>query len=176
MAPKSSRQFSERDVQQFLELPSLIKIRERLPTFGFAHVVDERGFQERTEVYFRLVRPNKPCDVGMAHCDHWFHTQAGLAYEIGTTLKLWVSVSSEPGLNGLCFYPEANIEQLKLAFFEGQRAIATQEAILGEAVLPNLSCGDALLFRDDVIHAGALNIGTKTRCSIEVTFIPLVKC
>ena len=31
--------------------------------------------------------------------------------------------------------------------------------------------GDMLIFRDDVIHSGAINEGAFTRSSIEITFI-----
>ncbi len=172
MAPKSARQFPESDVHTFLSLPSIKTLRAKFSDFDIGYVMDERGMQERSEVYFRLVRPNSPTDVGMPHCDHWFHTKAGLPHSIGTTYKLWIAVCAEPGLSGLCFFPESKVEQLGALFFEGIRDSSKYSSLLGTPVFPEVSPGDALLFLDDVVHGGALNRGTKTRCSIEITLVP----
>jgi len=172
MANKSARQFSESGVDEFLSLASVKLLREGMPHFSIGKSADERGIQERPEVYFRLVRPHAPSDVGIPHCDHWFHVQAGFPYSMGSTYKLWTSISSEPGLNGLCFFPNANVELLRSLFFEGSRDYRSVTQFSGDPVLPDVAPGDALLFRDDVIHGGAVNSGSTTRCSIEVTFVP----
>lgn len=172
MAPKSARQFSRSDVGTFLSLPGFVAVKKIFCDFDVGDVVDDTGIQNVPEVYFRLVRPSMASDIGMPHCDHWFHKKFGLPYRIGSTYKLWIAVCAEPTLNGLCFYPSCNFESLGEVFFENNRDWSRYGQFLGAAVMPMISTGEALLFRDDVVHGGALNRGTETRCSIEITFVP----
>lgn len=171
LAPKRARQFPEVVVEEFFALPGLMALRSRLGEFDVDSVIDERGRGVSPEVYFRLVRPGCPSDVGMPHCDHWFHSKAGLPHEIGSTLKLWVSVCSEPGLNGLHFYPDASFESLHQVFIRGPQGESSYSHLLGQPLLPSVRAGEGFIFQDDVIHGGALNRGDKTRCSVEITFV-----
>lgn len=79
----------------------------------------------------------------------------------------------EPGLNGLQFFPDANTEHV--AWTRDNRTVYCDsgQTALGAPHLPEIVSGEAFIFRDDVLHAGALNLGKKTRVSVEITFVPV---
>jgi hypothetical protein len=132
--------------------------------------------ESRPEFYFRLVRPDAPEDVGPPHCDYWFHDAFCTGWGMGNTIKYWIPIVTEPSLNGLFFYPDApKYIPFKIQEKGGYRRplIDMPIADLGSPVLPFPTTGQALKFRDDVLHAGAPNKGQFTRVSLEITLVSL---
>jgi hypothetical protein len=172
MKKKSAREFSGSVISEILGLPSMIRLTSKFHRYTIDRVVDENGIHDRPEIYFRVVRPNQLEDVGLPHMDHWHHSAARLGHEKGSTYKVWISLCSEPGLSGLKFFPRADIR--KIDWIEDGNGVKydLNPEELGESCLPQVSPGDGFIFCDDVLHQGALNLGQKTRVSIEITFIP----
>ena len=73
---------------------------------------DDKTVSGQEEIYWRLVRPNTPSDVGPLHADKWFHEilgMSGKAFPEGSfTIKIWIPIYCEPGKNGLMMVPESH--------------------------------------------------------------------
>jgi hypothetical protein len=131
------------------------------------------------EVYWRLVRPNVASDVGALHTDKWFHDLLGrgksLYGEDETTVKMWLAIYSEPGLNGLYVVPGSHAKDWRVDHTPG--ADGYKRPALGEPLgdyarrLVPTAPGQAVLFNDRLLHGGAVNAGTTSRVSVEITFI-----
>jgi hypothetical protein len=169
---KSARELNASDVSEILTLPSIVRLTSRFHRFKVDCVIDENGVQNRPEIYFRVVRPNFLEDVGTPHMDWWYHSAAGLEHTKGTTFKVWISLCSEPGLSGLKFFPNADVSKIKWVKVGKGVSCDPNQPGLGTSYLPQVSPGEGLIFCDDVLHQGALNLGRKTRVSIEITFVP----
>jgi hypothetical protein len=128
------------------------------------------------EIYWRLVRPGVPTDVGTLHADKWFHEILGFHDTIIpkniTTVKIWIPIYCEPGKNGLLMVPDSHLKKWKYSFSinnNGQpRPVFEDEA---ETVLINTPPGNVLIFNEGTLHGGAVNKGDKTRVSIEITLL-----
>jgi hypothetical protein len=131
------------------------------------------------EIYWRLVRPHAVGDVGALHTDRWSHdTLVGdkrLYDDDETTVKMWLAIYAEPGLNGLYVVPgshrkEWRIKHTRLA--DGHPRPVLDEPLGNYAkVLVPTAPGQAILFNDNLLHGGAVNAGDTTRVSVEITFI-----
>ena len=97
---KSNRILPRSFVHQFLQTEFSQNLRS---LFGSFDISDEEclGYPN---IYWRLVRPNEPADVGPLHRDSWF-------WELNSSFtkpaypflryKVWVPIFTELGLNGL---------------------------------------------------------------------------
>ena len=60
------------------------------------------------EIYWRIVRPHQPDDMGPLHADKWFwdlgHGKMPLGYK---RVKIWIALYCEPGMNGLRVVPHS---------------------------------------------------------------------
>ncbi len=139
--------------------------------YGPIIIADEEGIGYE-EMDWRLVRPNQPNDIGPFHADAWF-------LELGhgikpphnmKAIKVWVALCCEPGLNGLKVVPDSQKKswryhgEFRHSFVKPQ--IDEDEANL-PSILLNTKPGEAVLFHDKLLHAGALNKGKYTRVSME---------
>lgn len=165
---KSSRMFSKKVVDKILNM-TLVRNLESI--YGPIEIVDEEniGYEE---IDWRLVRPNEYTDVGPFHADSWF-----LALGHGVTppagkraIKIWVAIITEPGKNGLKVVPYSQKRswryhgEFRHGFVKPQ--IDEDESQLNAVLLPTQP-GDVVIFHDDLLHAGALNLGQMTRVSME---------
>ena len=139
---------------------------------GFHGNVHIAGLEE---IYWRLVRPGAPTDVGPLHADHWFHQMLemqGRAFPRDAfTLKLWIPIYSEPGRNGLLLVPDSHRKNWKysVAWVNGQPKPRFEDD--AEPILVPTAPGNALLFHERTLHGGALNRGESTRVSAEITLV-----
>jgi hypothetical protein len=172
MAPKSARIFKPAVVKEILNLHSIQNLKNDFSSYTISNIVDENGVLEQPEVYFRLARPGAMDDVGCPHMDNWFHRSLGLPLGESSTYKVLLSICTEPGLNGLNFFPNVDIANLQYSYSSGKVYCANDQPALGAPELQMVRPGDALVFRDDVLHSGAINRGSKTRVSVEITFVP----
>jgi hypothetical protein len=172
MRKKSTRQFTSDAVEQILGLPSLLYLVDRFSNYTIDRTIDENGIGDRPEIYFRLCRPGYEEDIGDPHMDCWYHQVAGLGHTKGSTYKVWIAICSQPQLNGLKFFPYADVENVQWVNRNSKPACTPGQVALGDPVLPAVTAGEAFIFKDDVIHMGALNEGDNTRVSVEITFVP----
>ncbi|MEA3107311.1 MAG: hypothetical protein QOI88_1916 [Gammaproteobacteria bacterium] len=131
------------------------------------------------EVYWRLVRPNVATDVGALHTDNWYHRLLGsgksLYEEDETTVKMWLAIYAEPGLNGLYVVPGSHaktwrVKHTPAADGYGRPALDEPLGDYARLLVPT-SPGQAVLFNENLLHGGALNAGATSRVSVEITFI-----
>jgi len=175
LSDKRLRVFRECESKQIESLAGTRGLMANHPGYEISNVIHNSSEREaRPQFYFRLVRPGHPDDVGLPHCDFWFDAAMGTGWGKGNTIKFWIPIEIEPGLNGLYFFPSAPPDvPFKILESGGFRRpqIATTLDSLGTPVLPCPAPGQALKFGDDVLHAGAPNRGTSTRVSIEITLV-----
>ena len=176
LSPKRERVLAEDSVSRLLSLPSFRKLLNDYPGHQIGSVVyDSLSKENRPQLYFGLVRPNQLSDIGKPHCDYWFHDADDLGWPRGNTIKFWVALCIEKGLNGLLFYPSAPSQvPFRIIDLDGVKrpVIDCDATALGPPLLPHLTSGQALKFNDDVLHCGAVNQGLMTRVSMEVTMVP----
>lgn len=149
---------------------SLITALENL--YGQFQISDEDAIG-REEIYWRLVRPNQPSDVGPIHADAWFWDLGhGVTPQNVKRVKVWIALFCEPGLSGLCLVPGAHMREWKYhgEFRDGLMKPCIDEDIekLPIQLVPTKP-GDAIVFHDKLLHGGAINKGMQTRVSIEFT-------
>ena len=167
--PKSSRILPAAAVAEIRAMPFFDRLREQ---FGKIVVSDEEevGWEE---LYWRLVRPGQPGDIGPLHADAWFWELGHGATPPGTErVKVWIAIVTEPELSGLRVVPGSHLREWR---YHGEHrhgfvkpVIDEDEKDLNPQLVP-MNPGDAIVFHDRLLHGGALNQGQLTRVSLEFT-------
>ena len=165
---KEARIFSKQTAAQIKQMSFIRKIEEK---YGPIEIVDEEniGYEEFD---WRLVRPNHPSDVGPFHADIWFRR---LGHGVNPpknlkAIKVWVALCCEPGKNGLLVVPHSQKQEWR---YHGEFRHGFVKPQIDEDVtqlptaLLNTRPGDAVVFHEKLLHAGALNRGKYTRISME---------
>lgn len=166
---KSARILPKKSVEIIYQLPFFYKLKT---FFGEFTISDEENFGYE-EIYWRLVRPNEPGDVGPMHADYWFWELGhGATPEKKQRVKIWIPIFCEPGLNGLGIVPGSHVRDWKYmaekrdGFFKPQ---FDQSQVDLPMILPKTNPGETIIFNDKLLHKGVLNKGSKTRVSLEFT-------
>ncbi len=137
-------------------------------------VISDEERVGREEVYWRLVRPGQPSDVGPLHADGWFWDleEHDCTPPGSQRIKVWIAVYAEPGLSGLRLVPGSHLKQYRYAaeVRGGRRKpiILEDESALAPQTAPT-EPGQAIVFHDRLLHGGALTRGRLTRVSVEFT-------
>lgn len=171
--PKRERILAAEAVAEIRRMSLLRQLEQAFGSFAISDE-DDVGHEE---IYWRLVRPNEPTDVGPLHADAWFwelghgSTAAGLR-----RVKMWVAVVTEPGRNGLRVVPGSHRREWRYHGEQRHGMVKPQlderEEDLDIRLIPT-EPGDAVVFHDRLLHGGALNQGEMTRVSFELTmFVP----
>lgn len=175
LASKKERVLEDEDASQLFALPAIQNLLNGHPGYQVCNVVyDSNTRENRPQFYFRLVRPNKKGDIGTPHCDFWFDVAMQTKFGRGNTIKFWIPVIIDPGRNGLLFYPCAADNVPFTIIDDGgfrRPMIGCDISELGDPILPQPGYGQAIKFCDETLHCGALNIGSTTRVSMEITLI-----
>jgi hypothetical protein len=167
--PKETRLLDPKHVSEFSRMGFMDRIRAQ---FGASATISH------DELNWRVVRPNKPEDVGPVHADKWFW-DAGYGYGSMPAgydrFKIWVGIFTEPGLNGLTVKPQSHKSREWKHHFEvkggiNKPVLDEDEAALDMHLLP-LKAGQMVLFHDEMLHGGAVNRGSACRVSIELTVL-----
>lgn len=175
LSPKRERVLGKEAGNQILKLHAITRLLKDFSCYQISNIVyDSKTVEDRPEFYFRLVRPHAKTDVGTPHCDFWFDEAMRTNFGRGNTIKLWIPIVMEPGRNGLLFYP-TNADRVPYIIKgndDFRRPVLDCEiSELGDPILPKLNYGQALSFSDDVLHCGAINQGSTTRVSLEITLV-----
>ena len=140
--------------------------------FGDFTISDEENVGHE-EIYWRIVRPYQPQDIGPMHADSWFWDLGHGQTPPGTErVKVWIPLFCEPGANGLEVVPGSHLKTWK---YHGEMKGTFVKPVFDEdrsTLNINLLAtkpGDAVVFNDKLLHGGALNKGAKTRVSCEFT-------
>jgi len=142
--------------------------------FGDFYLADEEDIGHE-QITFRLVRPNRPEDVGSLHCDAWFWEQFGTRLPQGISrTKVWAPICVEPGVNGLRLAPGSHLRALQ---YRAENRDGKLEFVpqfdLAEIDLRQYcgAVGQPVLFNYRTLHVGPVNRGSNSRVSIEATIM-----
>lgn len=145
--------------------------------FGYSDISDEEDLGY-PNVYWRLVRPSQPKDVGPLHRDEWFWRLNNNFGEpkTSTRLKVWVSLYSSSGQNGLLVEPYSHLRD-DISWTGEQRHGIEKPVLLSDPsslkpVLLDVRPGQAVVFHDRLLHGGSVNKDPSScRVSLEFTLL-----
>lgn len=177
-AEKSLRLFSANEAESIFRFDSIKKLfqlgngytpaRATLPLIG---VLDT------PEVYFRIVPPLCGGDPALGHIDWWYDDIYAVPIADRPTVKVWVSLQTEPGKNGLLL-KKVDPRALKHTVVDskcGPKPRLHAPLDSNQYDFPLVSNGDGILFKsDEVLHMGARNLGNLNRISIEISLVPRI--
>lgn len=157
---KAARFFSEADIDTILGFGFFGAIRAQMGDFVLMPACLPGGVidRKRRDAYCRIVRPNQAGDVQVAHTDKKLNAERcrGSVRDDETTLKVWIAIETEPGVNGLEVWPYSH--RLRV----GKHA---------RPLLLDLAPGKIAVFDENLLHRGALNRGVARRVSAEMTLV-----
>ena len=172
--PKSSRILPQSSLQQILDCQLFKYLAD---VFGEYSISDEDNLGY-SNIYWRLVRPNQPSDVGPLHRDSWFwelNTSFPIPSYPFKRIKVWIALHVEAGLNGLLVSPYSHLRDDIHWSSEYRHGIRKPvlETDPSEITTQLIACdsGQVIIFHDNLIHGGSINLATTTRVSIEFTLI-----
>lgn len=169
---KSARMLDETEVEAFKKLDFFLRLSQ---CYGSIEITDEES-AGRENIYWRIVRPYKPTDIGPVHADYMF-------WELGTAsipedkkrIKVWIPVYCEAGSSGLRLAPHSHKKEYQY-YGEGRDGkmkpllVLSEERLNNELKVYHSPPGKGLVFHDRLLHGG-FHKGNKTRISIELTLL-----
>ena len=171
---KKSRILSKQFHEKFENTSFFYKLRS---LFGDISISDEENLGYGN-IYWRLVRPNQSEDIGPIHRDSWFwelnknFPKPNFPFQ---RIKVWIAIETEIGKSGLLV--EKNSHKRSDINWRGQLKHGIMKPVLldkedsFEMTLVNTLPGESIIFNDNLLHGGALNLGLKTRISTEFTIL-----
>ncbi len=171
--PKINRILPQQSVEKIQSLPFMKQLEKVYGAFTLADE-EEVGYGE---MYWRIVRPDHPTDVGPVHADYMFWDLGhGKMPANCFRVKVWLALFAEKGKSGFQFVPGSHL--LDIPYIGEKRGLINKPRLLVEekelALIPfAASPGDLIVFHDRLLHGGLVG-GHKTRVSLEFTM--LVPC
>ena len=84
-------------------------LKQLTSEFGEFQISAEDG-SDWEEIYWRIVRPHEPSDVGPLYADRWFWDLGhGTIPTDKERVKVWIAIVAEPGLSGLRVVPGSHL-------------------------------------------------------------------
>lgn len=166
--PKLERILPQHAVDQIRQLPTFQKLAEE---FGGFMISDEENLG-RENIYWRLVRPDSPSDVGPMHADQWFWDLGhGKTPDHMHRVKVWIAIYCEPGKSGFRMVPGSHLRNWP---YHGEFRDGLTKPVIDIAddqldiQIFDSKPGDAIVFNDKLLHGGAVG-GNTSRVSLEFT-------
>lgn len=173
--PRHARLF-HRDAIDFIRNSELL--RQLGAALGGLEITNEVE-NAAPEIVWRLVRPNRPDDVGPLHADGWFWEINRWPVPAGyRRVKIWTMVEGESGRAGLTVVPGSHQSgpwSYAMEYRHGLDKPVFDEAVLGarRPTLLDTPPGTSVVFNDALLHGGAVTGGDHCRVSFEFTlFVP----
>lgn len=166
--PKLERILPQSAVDQVRQLPTFKKLADE---FGEFMISDEENLG-RENIYWRLVRPDSPSDVGPMHADQWFwdlghgKTPKGIR-----RVKIWIAIYCESGKSGFRLVSGSHLRDWP---YHGEFRDGLTKPVIDIAdneldiEIFDSKPGDAIVFNDKLLHGGAIG-GITSRVSLEFT-------
>lgn len=166
--PKLSRILEQPAVEKIRQLPTFRKLVDE---FGEFTISDEENLG-RENIYWRIVRPDSPSDVGPMHADQWFWALGhGSTPNNIQRVKIWIAVYCEAGKSGFRLVTGSHRQEYPYrGEFRGgftKPVIDVKDDQLDVRMFDSQP-GDAIVFHDRLLHGGALG-GSLSRVSLEFT-------
>jgi hypothetical protein len=175
---KEKRVLPQASVDKIKTLSFIRRLKDEFGEFAISDIYDTKQHHGKEEIYWRLVRPNKPSDVGSLHRDSWFHNTFNGGYGMfpeGTvTVKVWIPIFCEPGKSGLALVAGSHLREWNyhIETINGAaKPILDEDPSSVDAKLIPTEPGNMLIFNENVLHGGVVNRGEKTRVSVEITMV-----
>lgn len=173
---KSNRCLPQHVVHAVKKMGFLSEIKRVFGEFSLSSVAyDNEVVADQEEIYWRLVRPEHASDVGPLHADKWFHEMLdmkGRAMEQDSyTLKVWAPIYCEPGKNGLMMVANSHKREWKHSTKVVNGVPKPVFEDHADAILIPTPPGNMLIFPEETLHGGAVNHGSQTRVSCEITLV-----
>lgn len=177
--PKLSRCLEKKACDEIKSMDFFKKLEEDFSPFMLGRVVYEREVDwERDEMYWRIVRPNEPTDVGTLHADRWFHESMKIRERVfpdgANALKIWIPLYVEPGANGLEVVEDSHKREWNFKAVDIENTMKPRLNVDESEISRKLLVtepGQLVIFNEDLVHVGAVNRGETTRISLEITLI-----
>jgi len=168
---KERRTLEEEYITEFKNTDLILNLKK---IFGEIKITNEDSTRTE-EIYWRLVRPSSPNDVGPLHADSWFwKLHNGPVDPTLRRVKIWISLFNEKGKNGFRLIP--NSQKMNFSC-EGEMRDGKMKPVtdLNLELRPDIKNietepGQFIMFHDDLIHGGFIG-GSETRISIEFTLL-----
>ena len=166
--PMKNRILSSIDLKNFLKTKIYKNIKS---IYVDAEITDENDIGYG-EIYWRIVRPKSPNDIGYVHTDRWF-------WEINNDytppdmrrVKFWISLWCDRK-NGLAVIPKTQTKEYEFEyeFRDGENKPVFYPEKFNLKLL-KLDCkpGTVVIFHDNLLHGGCINQSNYSRISIEFT-------
>lgn len=175
---KWNRIFPQNAVEQIKTMPFLSKLKAEFGDFAISDAVYNEQQKGREEIYWRLVRPGMASDITPLHKDKWFHDAfndgKGMFPQGVVTVKVWIPIYCEPSKNGLALLPGSQNKSWKyhIEVIDGvPRPIPDEDLSKAGAELVITDPGNLVIFNENILHGGMINLGDKTRVSAEITLV-----
>jgi hypothetical protein len=170
---KSKRIFTTEDAKIFLSLPTVKSLISEFPLLKVSNALDPiKGLISTPEVYFRIVRPNTGGNPSAGHIDFWYDDLYKLEMNVRPRLKVWISLFTEPGKNGLLLKSKkdsAGFHYNTIQTSFGPRPSMIEPPDISSYDFPFIMPGDGVIFDcESVLHLGAPNNGQLARVSVEI--------
>lgn len=176
--PKCNRLLPQTAIKEIKQFPFMKRLKKEFGSFSISDIYDTKQHHGEEEVYWRLVRPNTPTDIGPLHCDSWFHTALndgrGMFGTDEKTVKIWVPIFTEPKKSGLMIVPSSHLQEWRYHIVTKDgipRPVLDEDTSLIDAQLIPTEPGNMLIFNENILHGGFINIGNYTRVSAEITMV-----
>jgi hypothetical protein len=171
---KTQRILNKKDAAEFLSLVSIKNLLALFPHLEVSNAVDPiKGLVPEYEIYFRIVAPGTGGAASLGHIDGWYDDLYNIDWSERARLKVWLSLFTEAGKNGLLLRPKKSSEGFS---YETQRTPhGPRPALINPPSVdtydfPSLSPGYGVVFESDsVLHLGAPNQSQMSRISLEVS-------
>ena len=171
--PKRKRIIGQSSLSKIMQMNFMCKLKDNLGEFKISN---EEGIQS-SEIYWRLVRPNKHEDIGPIHADKWFwdgmsDNKIVLENKKYARLKLWMPLYSEIGISGLKVVKKSHLNQYshKTNIVNGRVKLEARFQDDLEYEVLELNPGQVVIFHDNLLHGGSVG-KNQTRVSIEFTIL-----
>ena len=165
--PKEARLLGCQYVEELMRMSFFERITQQLgPSATINH----------DELYWRIVRPDHPEDVGPVHADRWFRDDDTGAPPAGyDRFKIWMAIETEATTDCLTVkaYSQRSDhrkQRCELKSWIHESRIDESENLVQQVELP-LSPGQMVLFHDALVLGGAINRGKRCRVSLELTVL-----
>ncbi|MCE2986524.1 MAG: phytanoyl-CoA dioxygenase family protein [Phenylobacterium sp.] len=111
------------------------------------------------DVYWRLVRPDSPSDVGSIHADYWFWDLLGFDFPSGMQrVKIWLPLLQDDDNPSLMVLPGSHLRDFRYTSFVnhlGHRKPQYADEDITDRMIPApVRTGQAVIFNDRLLHGG----------------------
>ena len=174
---KSNRILPKNAVEVIKSMPFISLLINIFGPFDISDGVYEKtSLSDQEEIYWRLVRPNIPSDVGPVHADKWFHsikelTVRGKDCNDRRSVKLWLPLYCDAGNSGLKIVPNSHLKDWNYKVIDCDNIPRLEFKEDVDAILIPTPPGNFLLFNESTLHAGAINQSNETRISVEISMV-----